>query len=104
MKGPPQQQIPLELSDNDSMILKMRLRFMRKHGLQWPFNILQLFSWVSFGYQTGIYYYITTKYLYRGLKESTLVIYSIILLSTIISGFWATISDPTDPFVRNKKL
>ena len=54
-------------------------------------------------------YYLSYQYFkkeallsYGGIYDTTLVIYSLSLFAVVLSGFMATISDPTDSHIKRK--
>jgi len=80
------------------------------HGLQWPFHPLQILSWVYGIFQSAVFYFLAYQYFkvdkvraFPGIYDASLVVYSITFCAVVLSGFLATISDPTDPHIKEYK-
>ena len=73
--------------------------------MQWPWDPLQILSWLYFGYQVTVMYKVVVHdvflsfdngSLFPGVSESAYVIYTLATLGILVSGVIITVSDPTD--------
>ena len=75
----------------------------RKHGLEIPFHPIQILSWVISIYNACIFIIIILPQYDEKNRIIFSTIFSILLLTFIVTGYLVSKSDPTDPSVHEYK-
>ncbi|OMJ67196.1 hypothetical protein SteCoe_35704 [Stentor coeruleus] len=79
------------------MISFVKYENMRKNGFKRPFHKLQVISWVYLSYLFCIFSFMTITLFPYPLKTILAIGYAGLLFSVILTGFWCTYIDPSDP-------
>ena len=72
---------------------------MKKNGFKRPFHKLQITSWVYMCYLFSIFSFMTLSLFSNAEKLVIGIIYGASVLVVIITGFFCTYIDPTDPAI-----
>eukprot|EP00741_Cyanophora_paradoxa_P014614 tig00020816_g14094.t1 len=72
---------------------------MRTNGFQRPLHVLQVCSWIFIAAFAGVYYGLFSRVLPHELSAPADAIYTVLLVSTVLSAAYCTWVDPSDPHV-----
>lgn len=75
-------------------------KFIRRNGLQAPYDVLQVMSWFIIAFLGGCFFTLLAPMLPSPWNVIVLVVYAMCLVAVVASGFETGRCDPADPYIK----